>query len=126
MRTEATAVAMLAMVLACESTTSHACRLREDAIMTLDVRDSVTGAQVDSGVALFLRAHGVSESSEHRVVYLYTYGTRPFYVTGSALTYDVRVVVPGYRDWTRTGIVVRAGKGGCGIKEIVPLNVRLQ
>ena len=120
-------LAATALVVGCSSSndvtdvgpTGELCTLEARAGITLDVRDSVSNAQVGRNASIIAREGAVADTSHETSI-----GDGPFgLVYERAGTYTVTVEQTGYKVWTRAGVLVT--RDVCHVKGVA-LTARLQ
>ncbi len=114
--------AALAIVTACQEPTACTADLRPSIV--IDIRDSVTGANVvDSTTAVaHLRAtsNGPVETTDSA-----TFIVSPWSFFGAKGVWDVTLLHARYAPWSKSNIVVASTNGACPQPETVNLTARL-
>lgn len=94
------------------------------ASIVIDVRDSVTGANVGDNTTVVAHLRETPSSPvETTDSTSFAGGTWTFF--GAKGIWDVTLLHAGYAPWTRSNIVVKSGNGSCPQPETVNLTARL-
>ena len=109
---------VLPTLLACASTAEpdvfRSCPSVVWSAIAVNVRDARTGRPAAWGAILYGTYHSSSLGIVVDTAKSVTPDSLTMHTGASPGTYDLRLVVPGYAEWTRNGVVVQPRPSGCG------------